>query len=77
MNQLLALSEQEQLTTSLTSFLASCVHMHCNRLFGANRRLEFEVAYYLQRTLESLERYRPDGVEIHMDMRRPSQLRLL
>ncbi len=63
-DQLRALVERDQLWTSQDSFLASCVHMHCNRLLGINRPLEFEVIYHLERTLESLERYVPDGIHI-------------
>jgi hypothetical protein len=44
------------------SFLSSCVHMHCNRLLGIDRSLEFEVGYYLERTLESLGRYTPPDI---------------
>ncbi|MDY7079468.1 MAG: lantibiotic dehydratase [Chloroflexota bacterium] len=63
-DQLRALAERDQLWISQDSFLASCVHMHCNRLLGINRPLEFEVIYHLERTLESLERYVPDGIHI-------------
>ena len=45
-------------------FLSSCVHMHFNRLLGVNRTLEFEVMYYLERSLESLEKYVPDGINL-------------
>jgi hypothetical protein len=38
--------------------------MHCNRLLGVNRTLEFEVMYYLERSLESLEKYVPDGISL-------------
>lgn len=58
------LIQEQQLCVSRESFLASCVHMHCNRLLGINRPLEFEVTYYLDRTLESLGRYMPPGISI-------------
>ena len=63
-DQLRALAERDQLWASQDYFLASCVHMHCNRLLGINRPLEFEVIYHLERTLESLEQYVPDGIHI-------------
>jgi thiopeptide-type bacteriocin biosynthesis protein len=62
--QLRELVSQEQLWVPQASFLASCIHMHCNRLIGLNRALEFEAAYYLERTFESLARYRPDGIQL-------------
>ena len=61
--ELRALASQ-QLWVPQTSFLASCIHMHCNRLIGLNRALEFEAIYYLERTFESLQRYRPDGIQL-------------
>lgn len=63
-DQLRALAERDQLWTSQDYFLASCVHMHCNRLLGINRPLEFEVVYHLHRTLDSLRHYVPEGVHI-------------
>ena len=62
--QLRALAEEDRLWASQDSILASYVHMHCNRLFGINRSLEFEVVYYLQRTLDSLQHYMPAGIHI-------------
>jgi thiopeptide-type bacteriocin biosynthesis protein len=62
--QLQMLIEQGKLWTSKLDFLSSCVHMHCNRLLGVDRALEFEVMYYLKRTLESLERYMPYGIQL-------------
>jgi thiopeptide-type bacteriocin biosynthesis protein len=60
-----ALAKQEHgLSVPLTSFLASCVHMHCNRLLGVNRPLEFEVMFYLDRTFEALARYQPPGIQV-------------
>jgi len=58
------LVQREQLWTTPSHFLASCVHMHCNRLLGLDRSLEFEVMYYLERTLESLQRYIPTGIRL-------------
>ena len=62
--QLHQLVSRNELYTSQMSFFASCLHMHCNRLFGINRQLEFEVAYYLGRALENLERFMPDGIRV-------------
>lgn len=62
--QLRALAEEECLWTSQDSILAAYVHMHCNRLLGINRSLEFEVAYYLHRTLDSLRHYVPEGIHV-------------
>ncbi len=62
--QLRALADRDQLWTPLHAVLGSYIHMHCNRLLGINRLLEFEVAYYLQRTLESLRHYVPEGIHI-------------
>ena len=59
-----ALAEEDQLWTPLVFILASYVHMHCNRLLGINRLLEFEIAYHLHRTLESLQHYVPEGVHV-------------
>lgn len=60
--ELRTLVSQKTLQTSATSYLASCVHMHLNRLFGVNRQLEFEIVYYLQRTLASLEHRTSAGI---------------
>jgi thiopeptide-type bacteriocin biosynthesis protein len=62
--QLRALAEKGQLWMSLHSILGSYIHMHCNRLLGINRLLEFEAAYNLHRTLESLRHYVPAGIHI-------------
>jgi thiopeptide-type bacteriocin biosynthesis protein len=62
--ELRELVRQEQLGVPQASFLASCIHMHFNRLIGLNRALEFESIYYLERTFESLARYRPDNIQI-------------
>jgi hypothetical protein len=45
-------------------WLLSCVHMHCNRLLGTDRTLEFEVLYTLGRTLEVLEHCPLPGVKL-------------
>ncbi len=63
-NQLHMLSTQHKLWTSKASFISSCVHMHCNRVFGVNRLLEFELAYYLERTLDSLRKHMPNGIHV-------------
>lgn len=62
--QLHATAAHQKLTRSTTSSVASYIHMHCNRLFGTDRLMEYEAMYYLQRTLESLERYAPPGVSV-------------
>lgn len=62
--QLQALENEGRLWISLDSIFVSHIHMHCNRLFGVNRLLEFEAIYYLERTLESLKKYVPDGIHI-------------
>ena len=62
--ELHALAESDDLWGSWDSILASYVHMHCNRLFGINHLLEAEVAFYLRRTLESLQHYAPEGIHI-------------
>lgn len=62
--QLRALAERNELSAPLTSLFASCVHMHCNRLIGVNRALEFEIMYYLECTLESLKRYVPNNINV-------------
>jgi len=62
--QLRSLISCGEFSTSQSSFFASCAHMHCNRLLGIDRPLEFQVIYLLERTLESLERYAPEGVQI-------------
>ena len=54
----------DSIAAAPSSFLTSCVHMHCNRLLGTDRPLEFEVVYLLERTLESLERFMPVEVEL-------------
>jgi lantibiotic biosynthesis protein len=50
------LAAANELNTDLMSFVANCIHMHCNRL-GLTRRDEFEINYFLARTLESIERF--------------------
>jgi thiopeptide-type bacteriocin biosynthesis protein len=62
--QLHTLADKALLGTSVESFLASCVHIHCVRLLGLNRPMEEEAIYYLERTLESLQRYVPEGIAI-------------
>lgn len=63
-DQLRALAEEEHLWMARDSILASYIHMHCNRLLGINRLLEFEIVYCLHRTLDSLQRYTPKGIHI-------------
>lgn len=62
--QLAQASATGLLQTSISSFIASCTHMHCNRLLGINRAAEFDVLYNLERTIDSLLRspYPPAGV---------------
>lgn len=62
--QLSLLADSGQLKVPKPAFLASCVHMHCNRLLGTDRRLEFEALYILERTHESLTHYTPSGIKL-------------
>lgn len=63
-SQVQALVASDQLWVSLESFLASCIHMHCNRLLGIDRAQEFAICYHLDRTFESLARYTPPGIQL-------------
>ena len=51
-----------RLTVRLPDFLASCVHMHYNRLLGTNRAHEFAVMYALERTFATFAHYDPPGL---------------
>lgn len=59
-----SLIAQGALARDRTTLFVSYAHMHCNRLLGLNRALENETLYYLERTLESLQRYVPSGVTL-------------
>lgn len=62
--QLRTLAQRNELWRPRLSLLAAYVHMSCNRLLGVDRTLEFEAMYYLERTLESLERHVPADLQI-------------
>lgn len=48
----------------LESFIESCVHMHCNRLFGINREQESAIYYHLWRSYSAFMRFVPPGLSI-------------
>ncbi len=49
---------------SEVSILGGYIHMHYNRLLGLDRRHEFSIMYFLERTLESMVRFAPPDIPI-------------
>lgn len=56
--------EGGEIRMSEVSILGGYIHMHYNRLLGLDRRHEFSIMYFLERTLESMVRFAPPDIPI-------------
>lgn len=62
--QLQALAAAGNLGVPVEDWVATCVHMHCNRLLGTDRAREFAVMYHLERTLARFDHYLPPDLDL-------------